>query len=509
MLSIFEPDEYAQYPYLMHMLQGGTFLQSIHNFLVYGHYYYGYPFYFFSGLVMVPFRLILGSHFSASTPLLMVMLRETINVLPMLIAIIFLIWMVTRFRSVWQSLLLFAFLESVNALVMNNLWWHPDSLLVLFCVLTLFCLQKDELRFGKWFWLSAVACGMAVSTKVLGVLFVTTYVTYLLMGIIEKKITFGKACARAGIFLLIMVATIVVSTPQLLMPQERAELIAVFKGNLSENTQGFWIVSGGLAQNWSTFSNYIRLNYGGWILAILSLAALVGVIVTPRTRLLGIMTAVWSITYCAYFLFIAATLRPHYFLAVFLPLFALLAVFWPEVQLKDKPFSISKAGWHFWAGIASLIIVSAVVVINGVHLVDSLRQASAKEENSASIQFFNQVNVEYLNLLPADKNFTIYRDWRAYVEPKANWTVVMNWDLEDYSKLAELKPAVIFLEQENISYFSDPAKLAIALDETGMQLKYRFYSDAKNDSVQGYVLLAENSFGKVFARQDIYDEYLK
>ncbi len=45
MLSIFESDEFAQYPYALHMLApGATLFASIHNFAVYGHYYYGYPF---------------------------------------------------------------------------------------------------------------------------------------------------------------------------------------------------------------------------------------------------------------------------------------------------------------------------------------------------------------------------------------------------------------------------------------------------------------------------------
>jgi hypothetical protein len=86
---------------------------------------------------------------------------------------------------------------------------------------------------------------------------------------------------------------------------------------------------------------------------------------------------------------------------------------------------------------------------------------------------------------------------------------VINWDLADYAKMDELKPAVIFLEEENINYFSDPSKQAIALDETGMKLKYLFYSDAKNNILKGYVLLEEISFGKAFARQDIYDTYMK
>jgi hypothetical protein len=87
--------------------------------------------------------------------------------------------------------------------------------------------------------------------------------------------------------------------------------------------------------------------------------------------------------------------------------------------------------------------------------------------------------------------------------------VEINWDLADYSKMGELKPAVIFLEAENINYFSDKSKLAIALDKTGMQLKYNFYSDAKADALKGYVLIGESNFGKAFSRQDIYNTFLK
>jgi hypothetical protein len=111
--------------------------------------------------------------------------------------------------------------------------------------------------------------------------------------------------------------------------------------------------------------------------------------------------------------------------------------------------------------------------------------------------------------MPTDKNFTLYRDCRAYVAPQSNWNVVMSWDLMDYDKLAELKPVVIFLEEENINYFSDAFKQAIALNARGMKRKYLFYSDANADQIKGYVLLEENVFGKAFAREDFFKEYLQ
>ena len=515
MLSVFQPDEYAQYPYLLHMLNnsGENFIQSIHTFLVYGHYYYGYPFYFFSGLVLIPAKLILGANWLNSTSVLVMILRESINVLPMLISVILLIWMLTKFRSLWQGLLLFGFLETLPVVVANNLWWHPDSLLVFFSVLTIFFLQRDQFRFGANFFLSAVACGLAITSKVLGVLFVTAYIVYFLYGILTKKISFPKAVIKAAIFLLIMTASILVSMPQLIMPQERAEIIAVFKGNLSENTNGFWVVGGGPAQNWQTLTTYIPLYYANYWLFLPALLFSIAGLFKKNTRLLSILVLCWVATYCGYFLFIASTLRPHYFLPVFLPIFACLALFWPEASPENwrlvKNHQFHQVSPFFWVNSLSVLLLLVGMIQNGINAYPSIFESKGKEAGSASIQFYEQVQQSFLKKLPEDKNFTLYRDWRAYIAPKSNWNVVTNWDLMDYQKLDELKPVVIFLESENIAYFSDASKQAIALDASGMKLKYEFYSDAKADAVQGYVLLAENSFGKAFARQDVYDTYLK
>ncbi|NMC84165.1 MAG: hypothetical protein GYA58_02645 [Anaerolineaceae bacterium] len=510
MISVFQPDEYAQYPYVLHMLTGGTLWQSIHSFLVYGHYYYGYPFYFFSGLALLPVKWILGAGWSTATATIMVVLRETINVLPMLIALLLLVWMATKFRSYWKSLLLFGFLVTLPMVTGNNLWWHPDSLLTLFCVLTLFFLQRDDLRFGKNFYFSAIACGMAISTKVLGVLFVTTYLAYLLYGIFSKRINFGKALAKAGIFLLILLATILISTPQLIMPQERAELIAVFKGNLSENTRGFWVKSGGITANWSTFKEYIRADYGGWVLLIIASGFAIAGLWQRKNRLITLWTTIWAATYVGYFIFIAATLRPHYFLPVLLPFFTLIAYEWEEFpQLPgQKAMRHTYLNRSFLLPAVGVLTLAVLLGIDGVQMSSSLRQTSQKESQSASIHFFNQVNAYFLSRLPTDHNFTFYRDWRAYVAPQSNWNVVMDWNLFDYSRVEELKPAVIFLEQENIHFFSNEQNVANALDASGMQMKYRFYTDAANNDISGYRLMEENDFGKAFIRQDMYDEFL-
>ena len=92
MLGVFEHDEFAQYPHIIRMLTpGDTLYQSLRNFVVYLHYYYGYPFYFISAILLLPYKWIAGAGWASSTQWVMLMLRQMVNVLPMLFAAFFVI----------------------------------------------------------------------------------------------------------------------------------------------------------------------------------------------------------------------------------------------------------------------------------------------------------------------------------------------------------------------------------------------------------------------------------
>jgi len=62
MLSVFNADEFAQYPHAVRMLEPGkTFSQSLYRFFAYQHYYYGFPFYFSSAVAaLLPVKLLSG-----------------------------------------------------------------------------------------------------------------------------------------------------------------------------------------------------------------------------------------------------------------------------------------------------------------------------------------------------------------------------------------------------------------------------------------------------------------
>ena len=88
MISIFEPDEFAQYSHPLRMLDqpGKTLNQSIYRFTAYQHYYYGYPFYFYSAVALLPLKFISGL---GNTAYNMLFLRQLVSVLPMIAAVMF------------------------------------------------------------------------------------------------------------------------------------------------------------------------------------------------------------------------------------------------------------------------------------------------------------------------------------------------------------------------------------------------------------------------------------
>jgi hypothetical protein len=97
MISVFSIDEFAQYPNVLHMYNpGNSIFQSFMNFLHYAHYFYGFPFYFFSALALLPSKIINGSDWVNQTSFNMVLLRQLINVLPMIVAAFLFTRMQTR-----------------------------------------------------------------------------------------------------------------------------------------------------------------------------------------------------------------------------------------------------------------------------------------------------------------------------------------------------------------------------------------------------------------------------
>src|SRR5262249_43426985 len=142
----------------------------------------------------------------------MMVLRE-LTPLFMVLALLVLVYLWTGFKWFARSVLLFVFLLSIPAVFDNNTWWHPDSMAILFAVLTMFALVKDAFRFGKWFYAAAFFCGLAAGTKVIGLFFVFTLAVYLLWPLLARRYGFQFLFKQGVAFLLLMALGIVLANP--------------------------------------------------------------------------------------------------------------------------------------------------------------------------------------------------------------------------------------------------------------------------------------------------------
>ena len=234
-------DEGVIYPILMSMFEPAETLhaQLYHRF-IYEDYHYGYPFYAVSALAVLPARILFGADFAARVRINLLLLRQLVSVLPVILSALILVYMITRFRRRLYSIALFLFLLAVPGVVTyNGLFWHPDALAVLFVVLTLFFLQRDGFSFSHNWVFAAITCGIASAIRLLGFFCVLAVAYVLLYALIAKKTSFWKIVSAGAIFLLVMSAVIVISSPYLLMASSRANFAAIFAEKRLEMAFGY------------------------------------------------------------------------------------------------------------------------------------------------------------------------------------------------------------------------------------------------------------------------------
>mgnify|MGYP000344963469 CR=1 FL=1 len=498
MLAVFEPDEFAQYPHVIRMLTPGKNLaETVFNIVVYRHFYYGYPFYVASALVLLPLRLV-GE--LQSTPWVMLTLRQMISVLPMILSVLLLVYLQTRFRNLWGALVLFALLLSVPAVVRNNLWWHPDSLTILWIVLTFFFLDRDDLSFGKNFLLAAVTCGLAVGTKLIGLFFFLAIPTYIAWGFFSRRINLRRAMTAAVVFVAVMVLTVVLTNPLLLHPEGRARIIATQQRQQAAMSFG-WAVA--YAKGPASWLGIITEYYGRWFfIALAFIAAALGALRSSR-RLLYTLILVWAVPFALYILFFIAIKPRHFFLPIALPLYSCLAFVLPFYDTGNQ--TNLTAGLLRWA---ALVLIAVQLVLNVVSGVTQFNEALYREAWSDSLKFYAELERRHLACLQADFKPVIYRDVRAYVPPSDRWQVEMKWGLVDYDYIRQLNPDLVILQQQRIKDYTLAEAVENAADSAQMERTYRFYQDAAQGRLAGYRLLLQDGFGAAFARQDRYELFL-
>ncbi len=370
MLARTSIDEPVTYPYVVRMVAPPKdFREFINRWMIYGDYHYGYPFYFFSALVVEPVSLAHGALFENYTPLNLLLLRQLISILPMILAAGVLVFAQTRFQSIWKSAFLFVLLLSIRAVVRADIqWWHPDALSVLAVALTLLFLERDRLRFGRNFVWAAVACAFAVSIKLAGIFFAPAIALYLLAGLLRKRLNLPQAALKAGIFLVVMCLAILITNPFLVNSGARQEMVNIQTFKTTQLDQGYTHDDPYYYGKGPSFWEWTLSTWYGQplLLAFLGLSLLAGCRWGQRTTFNRLVLA-WTIPYSIYLLWFVAVKPDHYWLPILLPVYSAALNLWdvlPVALRKTWRVSHFTLRWDRLAQAALLLVLVGHIAWN-------------------------------------------------------------------------------------------------------------------------------------------------
>lgn len=327
MLRMTSTDEPITYPYVVRMLQTPSSLKDLFvRWVVYGDYHYGWIFYLWSALVVLPTKLFYGMGFENHVQLNLLLMRQLVSVLPMTLAIIGLVYLQTRFKNWFQTLFLLISLLTIRSVFRLNIqFWHPDALSLLAVVITFFFLVRDRLRFGRNFYFAAAACGVAIGIKLAGAFFFLAIPAYLIAGYIEHAISLKRIFINAGLFVLIMAAALVITNPFLYNQGARADLVKIqtYKNEELSSAIGYpqdnslYYNKGPYFWNWTLYTWF-----GSWeFLLFLFISLLAGCFWGPN-KLLNRLILAYIVPYSIYLFYFVAPKPDTYMIPVMVPLFS-------------------------------------------------------------------------------------------------------------------------------------------------------------------------------------------
>lgn len=485
MVQVFEPDEAMPLPYLLRMIAPAeTIDRAIRQFVFYEYYFYGFPHFGFSALLLLPLKW-LGQ--LDNVPWIMLVLRQGTSVLLMLLALMLLVYLQDGFKT-YRSPLLFIILLSVPAVVQNNFWWHPDGMVTLLSVLTLYFLEKDNLRLGSNFFLAAVMCGISTAAKNTGVYFFLAVAMVILTSMYQRRISLQVVIWRGMTFIGVMSLTYVLANPFLLSRWARSAFWNIFNLQTELLRFGYGVqYQKGLA-SWPM----IREFYGELVFLLVALsAAIYGAFY--KKRLLYALILAWFIPLTLVITFITH-FKFQYWLPVALPLISCVAILFPE-KLTNYSFSLSLKRILQYAGLSIVIFQLVLFVSNDI---SRFNQRIFRAENSPSIRFYERI-IETLQPLDG-KSLRIYRDVRMYLPPKSEWEIEYTFDLLNYAYIRNHNFDILLLMNQRIRDYLNPQ--SIGIDPEEFRKAQTFYRDADLEKVEGYFLAYRDSFGLIFVKNE-------
>ncbi len=505
MTFIFEQDEPAQYPHVVRRLEiRNTIPQTLYRIFAYQHYYFGFPYYGYSALVLLPVKLMDGLE---NVSLNMLLLRQFVSTLPMIFAVLILVYLQTRFKSYLKSALLFLFLLSVPAVVFNNMWIHPDSLVFLFIALTFLFLDKDNLQFGKNFYLAALFCGLAVATKLIGLFFFLAIPYYLFLGWRQGRIDTRKALTSASAFVAIMFATFVLANPFLFWASER-EFAWKTQSDLHEAMDSGFIV----AYNNSPllWLQVIEKWYGLLIFVLFAIVTVVIAASKGENKRHNQLIAFWSFPFMVYIAFALVIRAKHFPIPILLPVFSALPAYFtffaPERLTNPAGEYLKKNGTKLAMTLIGVVIVGAQVFYAFGRDISLYEENLHREENSPSIQFYETIERDYLSKIVLNRQLVIFRDVMMYVPNAPRYDDHFKWGVSNYDIALKDNPDVLILNKQHLYDYTQAGQVESASDPD-FALTVEFYNDVLNGTVAGYTLLYQDEFGVLYVSTPLHDHF--
>lgn len=506
MTYIFNSDEPAQYPAVIRMLTPAPSLpQSVFRFFAYQIYFYGFPYYFYSAvIILLPLKLIFGL---ANLQLNMLVLRQFVSVLPMIAAIMILVYLQTRFESYLQSIVLFLLLLLIPEIVFNDMWFHPEGLEFLFLVLTFFFLVRDDLKFGENFYLAALFCGLAVATKQIGLFFFLAIPLYIFLGWRQKSIDTRRSLKVAVGFVAIMVAVFVLTNPFLFWESQRKLALQIQIKLHQHMATGFVVAYQNSALDWL---QVVTEEYSTLPFLLLALVAAIMGSIKGERRLLDLLILAWAVPFAIY-ISVALVIRPKHFpLPILMPVYsaipAYFAMFAPPRFTNPLAGYLKKYGARLFLFCAGIMIVgwqfAYSLNIDIPQYVDTLN----REKNDPSLNFYSALDRNDLSRIKLDRPLIVFRDVAVYVPNAAYDKVDFQWGVSGYGYINKINADLLLLSKQHLRDYSRPGQAQTAVDPNFPDA-YHFYQDALAEKVQGYILIYQDDFGMAYISTPLYNQF--
>jgi hypothetical protein len=487
-ISIFSYiDEYAQYQALNDMLttSGKNVKHIVADFILH-HHAYGYPFYFFSAVDVIPVKLLKLSP-TEELQWTMLILRQQV-VFFNIVTCLLLVHLWTGFRRMLPSLALFVFLLSIPAVTKHNMTWHPDALSTLFVVLTLWCLVRDNFQFKRWFLLAAVAFGMICSVKFLGPFFIPMILTYFILGMRNVQNKPPWFIKKLFIFGLIAGVVFLLTTPLILFGYYQN--ILGFLADQSKQIRFGWgfKMEKGLV---SWYDEIIKpLYFHAAILIGMLLLFLFCIIRVKEKKNLNLL--IFSAVVPLFIYIITVVAFKNYFY-----LYPVLLVF---ASTAGNVFYLDKTSMGKKSIAVCVVVFAALIFFNANASVRIYHDRQKMVVAHPSLEFYRKVrDSRVLDSIPGRPIKVIMGNY-IYVPDSLQVDIAASGELITLELIHKENPDVIFFQKEVAKNFSSEAFQRNYIDTQSARVAGDFYRMALRDSVPGYQMKVEDDYAEGLVR---------